>query len=51
MAILISSEGNLNQCRVIGEETIGVLDVCLVYFPWMLGKGQGREAVDDGVDQ
>ena len=47
--ILAPSSGNLNQCRVIGEEMMSVLDGWIVRFTRLLGEGWGWEATTDGA--
>ena len=51
MAVLAPAAGNLNQCHVDSEETVGVSDRSVCRFSQMLGEGWGWEAVGDGVDR
>ena len=51
VAIMAPSAETLGQCHICGEETMGVLDGCVVQFPWLFGDIWVQEAINNGVDQ
>ena len=51
VAVMAPSMGTLDQLRVLGEETMGVLDGSVVQFPWLLGEGREQESVNYGVNR